>query len=73
MHTVNYCKKIRPILLGVVALLVGCASTPDNTSQQAKGKTVCDSYLILSMCVQDLHGDGSVDMIYLTDTNEVFM
>ena len=73
MHTVNYCKKTRLILLGVVAILAGCASTPDNISQQAKGKTVCDSYLILSMCVQDLHGDGTVDMIYFTDTNEVFM
>jgi hypothetical protein len=73
MHTLNYCKKIRLFLLGLVAILVGCASTPDNAFQQAKGKTVCDSYLILSMCVQDLHGDGTVDMIYFTDTNEVFM
>ena len=73
MHTLNYCKKIRLILPGVVALLVGCASTPENASQQTKGKTVCDSYLILSMCVQDLHGDGTVDMVYFTDTNEVFM
>jgi hypothetical protein len=71
--TLNYCKKIRPLLLGVIAILAGCASTPDNVSQQAKGKTVCDSYLIMTMCVQDLHGDGSVDMIYFTDTNEVFM
>ena len=73
MHTLNYCKKIRLILPGVVALLVGCASTPENASQQTKGKTVCDSYLILSMCVQDLHGDGTVDMVFFTDTNEVFM
>ena len=73
MHTLNYCKKIRLIPLVVVAILVGCASTPDNISQQAKGKTVCDSYLILSMCVQDLHGDGTVDMVYFTDTNEIFM
>lgn len=64
---------MRLILIGVVAILAGCASTPDNVHQQAKGKTVCDSYLILSMCVQDLHGDGTVDMVYFTDTNEVFM
>ena len=73
MHTLNYCKIVRLILVGVVAILVGCASTPDNASQQARGKTVCDSYLILSMCVQDLHGDDTVDMIYFTDTKEVFM
>lgn len=64
---------MRPLLLAVVVILAGCASTPDNLAQQAKGKTVCDSYLIMTMCVQDLHGDGSVDMIYFTDTNEVFM
>jgi len=73
MHTLNYCKIVRLILVGVVAILVGCASTPDNASRQAKAKTVCDSYLILSMCVQDLHGDDTVDMIYFTDTKEVFM
>ncbi|MEH6591938.1 MAG: hypothetical protein V7746_16875 [Halioglobus sp.] len=69
----NYRKKIRLSLLATVAIVAGCAVTPDNTSQQVNGKTVCDSYLILSMCVQDLHGDGTVDMIYFTDTNEVFM
>ena len=57
----------------VIAVLEGCAITPDKTTQQAMGVTVCDSYLIMTMCVQDLHGDGSVDMIYFTDTNEVFM
>jgi len=73
VHPLNYSKKIRLILLGAVAILAGCASTPDEASLHAGGKTVCDSYLILSMCVQDLHGDGTVDMIYFNDTNEVFM
>lgn len=73
MHAWNNVRKIRLVLAGVVAILAGCASTPDTASRQANGKTVCDSYLILSMCVQDLHGDGTVDMIYFTDTREVFM
>jgi hypothetical protein len=37
------------------------------------GKIVCDSYIILTMCVRDLEGDGVVDMIYFTDTREIFM
>lgn len=57
----------------MIAVLEGCAITPDKTAQEAKGVTVCDSYLILSMCVQDLDGDRTVDMVYFTDTNEAFM
>ena len=41
--------------------------------QQAKGATVCDSYLVLSMCLQDFDGDETVDLIFFTDTKEVFM
>ncbi len=73
MHILDYGKRIRLIIVGAVAILAGCAGTPEVVSPQAKGKTVCDSYLILSMCVQDLHGDGTVDLIYFTDTKEVFM
>jgi hypothetical protein len=53
--------------------LVGCASTPPTGVNVAEGKTVCDSYIVMDMCVQDLMGDGTVDMVYFTDTNEVFM
>ena len=53
--------------------LVGCASTPPAGVSVAQGKTVCDSYIVMDMCVQDLMGDGTVDMVYFTDTNEVFM
>lgn len=56
-----------------MAILQGCAITPDKTSPQAKGVTVCDSYLVLDMCVQDLDGDDTVDMVYFIDTAEVFM
>jgi hypothetical protein len=54
-------------------MLVGCASTPPAGVSVAQGKTVCDSYIVMDMCVQDLMGDGTVDMVYFTDTNEVFM
>jgi hypothetical protein len=67
------CKKMRPILLSVVLVLAACAQGPSIAPQQASGKTVCDTYLIQSMCVQDLQGDGVVDLIYFTDTKEIFM
>ena len=67
------CKQMRPVLVAVVLVLAGCAQTPSVVPQQAAGKTVCDTYLIQSMCVQDLQGDGVVDLIYFTDTKEIFM
>ena len=57
----------------LVLLLAGCASSTPPRTENAVGKTVCDTYLILSMCVQDISGDDTVDMIYFTDTNEIFM
>ena len=53
--------------------LAGCASTTSTGVSHVQGKTVCDSYIVMNMCVQDLMGDGTVDMVYFTDTNEVFM
>ena len=57
----------------LVLLLAGCASNSPPRTENSVGKTVCDTYLILSMCVQDVSGDDTVDMIYFTDTNEIFM
>ena len=65
-------RKYLAILL-FIGLLEGCAVTPDKSMQQAKGATVCDSYLVLSMCLQDFDGDETVDLIFFTDTKEVFM
>lgn len=69
----NQRNRMRPVILGVVLVLAGCAQTPSMAPQPAAGKTVCDTYLIQSMCVQDLQGDGVVDLIYFTDTKEIFM
>ena len=64
---------MRPVPMAAVLMLAGCVQTPSIMPQQAVGKTVCDTYLIQSMCVQDLQGDGVVDLIYFTDTKEIFM
>ncbi len=63
----------RWVLWAVILFLAACALDPSVKQEDAPGKVVCDSYLILDMCVQDLVGDGVVDMIYFTDTIEIFM
>jgi hypothetical protein len=53
--------------------LAGCSSTPVTSTRQVQARIVCDTYIILNMCVEDLGGDGTVDMVYFSDTNEAFM
>lgn len=60
-------------LLVLSVLLSGCSSTPPATPALTVGKAVCDTYIIMSMCVHDLDTDGTVDMVYFTDTLEAFM
>ncbi|MFT4521044.1 MAG: hypothetical protein ACI9JM_003455 [Halioglobus sp.] len=63
--------KIESVILCV--LLAACVAAPESTSIPGKGKTICDTYLFMSMCVQDVSGDDTVDMVYFTDTLEIFM
>jgi len=68
------CRQIKYLaILLLIGLLGGCAVAPDRSSQHTKGVTVCDSYLVLSMCLQDFDGDNTVDLIFFTDTKEIFM
>jgi hypothetical protein len=61
-------------LLPIIAVwLSSCASSPTVEPLVEEGGIVCDSYIVLDMCVRDLIGDGTVDMIYFTDTREIFM
>ena len=53
--------------------LAGCTSAPEVKPERSTAYLVCDSYIIFDMCVQDLAGDGAVDMIYFSDSNEIFM
>lgn len=65
---------LRVVGVGLVVGLTACASnTPIISAGQESARTVCDSYIILSMCVEDVSGDNTVDIVYFTDTNEVFM
>ncbi len=46
---------------------------PVKNEAPSKASIVCDTYIFLSMCVRDLIGDGEVDIVYFTDTREIFM
>ncbi len=59
--------------LAFVLTLVACSSTPEAPPVQVNRRLVCDSYVIFDMCVRDLGGDGTVDMVYFSDTMEIFM
>jgi hypothetical protein len=58
----------------LAVVLTGCASNaPTTQTEHAGARVVCDSYIVLSMCVEDVTGDNTTDIVYFTDTNEVFM
>ncbi len=58
----------------LVVVLTACASNaPTMNAGHAGARTVCDSYIVMSMCVEDVTADDTVDIVYFTDTNEVFM
>ena len=61
------------LVLAFIAALAGCASTPETEVPHPKAKLVCDSYIILDMCVEDIVGDSTVDIVYFSDTHEIFM
>ena len=60
----------------LVISLAGCSSTatvPAAPAMAGVSRIVCDSYIVLDMCVRDLSEDNTVDMIYFSDTREIFM
>jgi hypothetical protein len=61
------------ISLAFILTLAGCATDSAVKPEPTTAHLVCDSYIIFDMCVRDIAGDGAVDMIYFSDTNEIFM
>lgn len=62
--------KILTVLLPLF-LLAGCASSLDMSSPVSD--FYCDNFLVYEMCAQDLNKDGEVELVFFTDTNEVFL
>lgn len=52
-------------------LLTSCSSLPDGV--RPVNTEYCDNFLIYDMCARDVNRDGVVDVVYFTDTKEVFM
>ena len=51
--------------------LLGCSSLPEGA--RPTNSQYCDNFLLYDMCARDLSQDGVVDLVYFTDTLEVFM
>lgn len=60
------------ILVGSLILLGACSST-DFEGERPVSAQYCDNFMIYDMCARDTNRDGKVDLVYFTDTNEVFM
>ena len=54
-----------------VGLLAACGSLVD--SLRPLNAEYCDNFLIYDMCARDTDRDGIVEVVYFTDTREVFM
>jgi hypothetical protein len=65
--------KMQWLSLAILISISACSLDPLVDQSSAVGRTVCDSYIVLDMCVQDIVGDQQVDMIYFIDTKEIFM
>lgn len=59
------------LLIFVSLLLVNCRGTLEG--KPLTNTLYCDNFLIYDMCASDANGDGVVDYVYFTDSNEVFM
>lgn len=55
----------------VLLLLASCSSLSDGA--RPVNAQYCDNFLIYDMCARDVNRDGVVDVVYFTDTKEVFM
>ena len=55
----------------LLTLLAACSSSLDMDSPVVD--LYCDNFLIYDMCAQDLNRDGEVELVYFTDTREVFL
>jgi len=56
----------------LLLLLAACSST-DIAGQRPVTAEYCDNFLVYDMCARDTNRDGIVDVVYFTDTDEVFM
>ena len=56
------------VLLGLVS---ACRYTYDG--ERPSNALYCDNFLVYDMCASDTNRDGVVDLVYFTDSNEVFM
>ena len=53
--------------------LLSCASSGETRALMPVSDLYCDNFLIYEICAQDMNRDGIVELVYFSDTNEVFL
>jgi len=62
-----------PSLLLLTPLLLASCSSSYIAGVRPVSSEYCDNFLVYDMCARDTNRDGVVDVVYFTDTDEVFM
>ena len=60
-------------LVLLIPLLLASCSSSDIAEVRPATSEYCDNFLVYDMCARDTNRDGVVDVVYFTDTDEVFM
>jgi len=60
-------------LVLLIPLLLASCSSSDIAGVRPATSEYCDNFLVYDMCARDTNRDGVVDVVYFTDTDEVFM
>ncbi len=73
-HWLN-CMKNRAyfFLFASLLLALSACSSSDFVGLRPVTSEYCDNFLVYDMCARDTNRDGVVDVVYFTDTDEVFM
>ena len=68
---------IRICILVLLFTISGCSSLSSTkqaeTTSSPFNTKYCDSYFIYDMCAEDMDSDGVTDVIYFSDSREVFL
>lgn len=57
----------------LIPLLMASCSSSDIAGVRPSTSEYCDNFLVYDMCARDTNRDGVVDVVYFTDSDEVFM
>ncbi len=64
--------RLNSLLLAFASILAACSSS-ELAGVRPETSEYCDNFLVYDMCALDTNRDGVVDIVYFTDSDEIFM